>query len=128
MTPVFLSLKQVHQLHSIGLEDHGGSPGIRDPGLIESALASARNTFLYGGGDDFDVAATYAFHLAEAQAYIDGNKRVGIMAALTFLAMRGHKIVPSIAIQDRLYEAMIAIAKHDLDKTGLAVLLREILL
>jgi death-on-curing protein len=78
-------------------------------------LASARNTYLYGGGDDFEVAAAYAFHLAEAQAYLDGNKRVGIMAALTFLA-----------IQEQLYAAMIAIAKHELDKPGLAALLRKI--
>jgi death-on-curing protein len=123
---MFLTLEQVHRLHAIGLEDHGGSPGIRDPGFIESALASARNTFLYGGGDDFEVAAAYAFHLAEAQAYLDGNKRVGIMAALTFLAMQGHRRSPDIAIQEQLYAAMIAIAKHELDKPGLAALLRKI--
>ena len=110
----------------MGLEDHGGSPGIRDSGLIESALASAQNTFLYGGGDVFDVAASYAFHLAEAQAYLDGNKRVGIMAALAFLAMQGHQCQPDIGIQERLYDAMIAIATHDLDKVGLAALFREI--
>ncbi len=94
---MFFTLEQVHRLHAMGLEDHGGSPGIRDAGLIESALASAQNTFLYGGGDDFEVAAAYAFHLAEAQAYLDGNKRVGIMAALTFLAMQGHRCKPDIA-------------------------------
>ena len=123
---MFLTLEQVHRLHAIGLEDHGGSPGIRDLGLIESALASARNTYLYGGGDDFEVAAAYAFHLAEAQAYLDGNKRVGIMAALTFLAMQGHRRGPDIVIQEQLYTAMIAIAKHELDKPGLAALFREI--
>lgn len=86
---MLLTPEQVHRLHAIGLEDHGASPAVRDAGLIESALASAQNTFLYGGGDNFEVAAAYAFHLAEAQAYLDGNKRVGIMAALTFLAMQG---------------------------------------
>ena len=123
---MFLTLEQVHRLHAMGLEDHGGSPGIRDVGLIESALASAQNTFLYGGGDDFEVAAAYAFHLAEAQAYLDGNKRVGIMAALTFLAMQGYRRKPEIAIQEQLYAAMIAIAKHELDKPGLAALFRKI--
>ena len=123
---MFLTLEQVHRLHAMGLEDHGGSAGVRDAGLIESALASAQNTFLYGGGDDFEVAAAYAFHLAEAQAYLDGNKRVGIMAALTFLAMQGYRREPDIAIQEQLYTAMIAIATHDLDKPGLAALLREI--
>lgn len=123
---MFLTLEQVHRLHAIGLEDHGGSPGIRDLGLIESALASAQNTFLYGGGDEFEVAAAYAFHLAEAQAYLDGNKRVGIMAALTFLAMQGHRKRPSLTDQEQLYDAMIGIAKHELDKPGFAALLREI--
>lgn len=123
---MFLTLEQVHRLHAMGLEDHGGAAGVRDAGLIESALASAQNTFLYGGGDDFEVAAAYAFHLAEAQAYLDGNKRVGIMAALTFLAMKGHHRKPDIAIQEQLYAAMIAIAKHELDKPGLAALLRRI--
>ncbi len=123
---MFLTLEQVHRLHAIGLEDHGRSPGIRDASLIESALASAQNTSLYGGGDDFEVAEACAFHLAEAQAYLDGNKRVGIMAALTFLAMQGHRREPDIAIQEQLYAAMIAIATHDLDKPGLAALLRGI--
>ncbi len=123
---MFLTLEQVHRLHAMGLEDHGGSPGIRDAGLIESALASAKNTFLYGGGDDFEVAAAYAFHLAEAQAYLDGNKRVGITAALTFLAMQGYRRDPTIEIQEQLYAAMIAIATHELDKPGLAALLRGI--
>lgn len=123
---MFLTLEQVHRLHAMGLKDHGGSPGVRDAGLIESALASAQNTLLYGGGDDFEVAAAYAFHLAEAQAYLDGNKRVGIMAALTFLAMQGYRRESDIAIQEQLYAAMIAIATHDLDKPGLAALLREI--
>lgn len=89
-------------------------------------MASAQNTFLYGGGDDFEVAAAYAFHLTEAQAYLDGNKRVGIMAALTFLAMQGHRRERSIEVQEQLYAAMIAIATHDLDKPGLAALLRGI--
>jgi death-on-curing protein len=123
---MFLTLEQVHLLHAAGLQDHGGSNGVRDEGLIESALASAQNARLYGGGDDFDVAAAYAFHLAEAQAYLDGNKRVGIMAALTFLAMQGYQRTPGIPVQEQLYEAMIAIAKHELDKPGLAALLRGI--
>jgi death on curing protein len=123
---MFLTLEQVHLLHSMGLQDHGGSSGIRDEGLIESALASAQNVFLYVGGNCFDIAAAYAFHLAEAQAYLDGNKRVGIMAALTFLAIQGYQGRPSLLIQEKLYDAMIAIAKHELDKPGLAALFREI--
>ena len=122
---MFLSVEQIHRLHAIGLHDHGGSPGIRDSGLIESALASAQNAALYGGGDHFDIAAAYAFHLAQAQAYLDGNKRVGVMAALVFLSMQGYKHHPSVSDQDQLYNAMIGMATRDVDKAGLATLLRE---
>jgi hypothetical protein len=66
--PIFLSLDEVLQIHSRSLAEHGGTEGTRDPGLVESALGSAKNTFYYGGGDLFDVAGSYAFHLAEAQA------------------------------------------------------------
>ena len=62
-------------------EAHGGSDGMRDPGAVESALASAQNTWFYAGGDLFDIAATYAFHLAESQAFLDGNKRTAVVSA-----------------------------------------------
>jgi len=52
------------------LVEHRGSDGVRELGLVESALASARNTYLYGRGDLFDIAASYAFHIAEAQSYL----------------------------------------------------------
>lgn len=67
--PFFLSLKQVMVLHRRSLAEHGGVDGLRDPGAVESALASAKNTWLYAGGDTFDIAAAYAFHIAEAHAF-----------------------------------------------------------
>ena len=90
---IFLSLDEVHAIHARSLAEHGGSAGIRDSGLIESALASAKNTFHYANGDVFDVAASYAFHLAESQAFIDGNKRTGVVAAMVFLARSCRKTV-----------------------------------
>jgi death on curing protein len=78
---IFLKLDEVLQIHARSLAKHGGSDGIREPGLVASALASAENTFHYGRGDVFDIAATYAFHLAEAQAFTDGNKRTAVVAA-----------------------------------------------
>ena len=85
--PIFLSLEQVRLIHQRSLADHGGSEGTRDSGLVESALASAKNTFYYAPQDLFEIAASYAFHLAEAQAFIDGNKRTGVASAMVFLAM-----------------------------------------
>ena len=70
---IFLTLDEVFRIHARSLVEHGGSEGTRDPGLVESALASAKNIFYYAHGDVFDVAAGYAFHLAEAQAFVDGN-------------------------------------------------------
>ncbi len=120
----FLELDDVLALHRRGLERHGGMSGIRDMGLVESALGSAQNVYYYGGGDEFAVAAAYAFHLAESQAFFDGDKRVAISAAIMFLAHNGWHVPPSAA--DALYDAMIAIATHDLDKPGLAALLRKL--
>jgi death-on-curing protein len=109
-------------MHARSLAEHGGSDGLRDPGLVESALASARNTFLFGNGDVFDIAASYAFHLAEAQAFVDGNKRTGVSAALVFLARNGVYVQPS---KWELYTAMIQIAEKKLSKAGLAAIFRE---
>jgi death-on-curing protein len=73
--PTFLTLDEVFRIHARSVAEHGGSDGMRDPGLVESALASAKNIFYYARGDVFDVAAGYAFHLAESQAFVDGDKR-----------------------------------------------------
>lgn len=87
--PLFLELDEIFRIHERSLVEHGGSAGVRDVGLIESALGSAKNTFYYANGDLFDVAAIYAFHLAEAQAFIDGNKRTAVAAALVFSPATG---------------------------------------
>ena len=89
--PVFLSREVVQLVHRTSLEEFGGIEGIRDEGLIESALASAVNTYLYSGGDQFDIAAAYAFHLSESQGFLDGNKRTGLKAALLFLMGNGEE-------------------------------------
>ena len=120
--PVFLSLDEVLKIHTRSLAEHGGSEGIRDPGLVESALASAKNTFYYGHGDLFDVAASYAFHLAESQAFLDGNKRTAVAAAMVFLALNGTYAQPA---KWELYLAMIKVAEKKLTKTDLAAIFRK---
>ena len=119
--PRFLTRAQVELLHDESLARFGGIAGIGDPGLVDSAIASAQNTYFYGQGDLFDVAAAYAFHIAEAQAFNDGNKRTGVLAALTFLDGNGCYKKPDA---DSLYNAMIAVANKRLTKAGLAQLLR----
>ena len=120
--PEFLSSEIVFRLHAASLRRFGGTEGVRDIGLIESALGSAMNTFHYGNGDLFDIAASYAFHLAQAQAFLDGNKRTAVITALTFLELNGVSRMPA---NMEIYEAMIAIAESRLDKTGLAALFRK---
>jgi death-on-curing protein len=120
--PDFLSLDEVLRIHARSLAEHGGMEGIRDAGLVDSALASAKNAFYYGGGDWFDVAATYAYHLAESQAFIDGNKRTAVASALVFLALNGVYAQPP---KWELYLAMIDVAKKKLSKAELAAVFRR---
>lgn len=121
--PIFLTRRQVERLHDEALIRWGGSEGIGDSGLIDSALASAQNAFWYGHGDEFDIAAAYAFHIAEAQAFVDGNKRTGVAAALTFLELNGRYRRPD---EDEFYQAMIAIAEKRMKKVDLAAYLRRL--
>ena len=71
--PRFLSLDEVLYLHDESLARFGGIAGIGNPGLIGSALGSAQNAFWYGRGNVFEIAAAYAFHIAESQAFNDGT-------------------------------------------------------
>jgi len=123
--PVFLSVEEVLEIQEVMLETHGGQAGIRDRSALESAVGMPAQTF---GGEFvhasvFEMAAAYAFHIAENQPFVDGNKRTGLAAALTSLRLNGVSIVdPS----GRLYAAMIAFATHQLDKSGLAKLFGEL--
>jgi death-on-curing protein len=120
--PIFLTLDEVLKIHARSLAEHGGSEGVRDSGLVESALASARNTFHYANGDLFDVAASYAFHIAEAQAFIDGNKRTAVAAAMVFLVRNGAYVQPA---PWELYLAMIDLAEKKKTKLDIAELFRK---
>ena len=121
--PNFLSVARVELLHQKSIDRFGGTQGIRDRGLFESAINQPKHTFHYAHGDLFDIAAAYAFHIAEAQACLDGNKRTDVAAALAFLELNG---VSSDFDSLPLYEAMIAVAKKEMDKAELAVKLRKL--
>jgi death-on-curing protein len=120
--PVFLSREKVMQLHRISLEQHGGLDGLREPGLLDSALMQPEATYFYGQGDLAAIAAAYAFHIAQNQPFIDGNKRTAMASALTFLEGNGIDIEKYDGAQ--LYDAMIGIAEKRLDKAGLAAIFR----
>lgn len=85
----FPKLKTVLIFHRKQIGRYGGSDGLRDQGALESALAAAQNRYAYEGADLAVCAATYAYHLSQAHAFIDGNKRIAWGAALLFLEMNG---------------------------------------
>ena len=121
--PVFLSREQVLRLHLESLRRHGGLDGLREPGLFDSALMQPEAAFHYGQGDLAAIAAAYAYHIAQSQPFIDGNKRTAIGAALTFLELNGVDV--ALYEQTVLYDAMIGIAEKRLDKAGLAEVFRR---
>jgi death-on-curing protein len=87
--PIFLSREFVDDIHKRQIDEYGGLHGLRDDGALESAIAQPLNVYYYGDGDLFEIAGAYAFHIAESQAYLDGNKRTGSRAALGFLEVNG---------------------------------------
>lgn len=123
--PEFLEVEDVLDLHAQQLVIYGGGFGVRDQSLLESAVAMPKAGF--GGqfvhGDLFEMAAAYAFHIAQNQPFIDGNKRTALLAALVFLDLNGVVIKDP---QEVLYDAMIAIAERRLGKVELAKVLREL--
>ena len=99
--------------------------GLRSEDALESAIAQPLNVYLYGNGDLYEIAAAYAFHIAESQAYLDGNKRTGVQAAVDFLEINCINTDP--LPEAAMYGAMIRVANHGLNRSGLAALLREVL-
>lgn len=124
--PQFLTRAEVDELHADSLREFGGIAGVRDDSLVESALGAAVNEHFYGGGDVFTVAAAYAFHLAQNQAFLDGNKRTATASALIFLAMNGHMTHHTAGERRSIYDALIAIAERRMSKAELAALFRRL--
>ncbi len=94
MDPTFLGLEEVLKIHHDQIERYGGDPGIRDMGLLQSALALPQAAFggQYLHGDLFEMAAAYLFHITGNHPFVDGNKRTGAVAALVFLILNGVQI------------------------------------
>jgi death-on-curing protein len=91
--PVWLSRSIVDFIHAGTIEEHGGRLGVRDEGLIEAALERPRNKRAYDSAADLaDLAAAYAYGLVKNHGFVDGNKRVALMAAYTFLGLNGHEL------------------------------------
>jgi len=123
--PFYISLDVVLEIHQRQLKAFGGADGIRNRSGLEAAIESPKATF---DGKDlyptvFLKAAAYAYHLAESQAFVDGNKRAALDVALTFLAINGFEIEDE---QMELYDAMISIAEKKMSKEQLAELFEKL--
>ena len=104
-------------VHAEQIAEHGGSDGIRDRGLLSSALARPHNITGYGMPTVFDLAAAYAFGIMQNHPFIDGNKRTGFLAVYVFLALNGWKL---IAAEASAVEAALALASGRMSEAEFA--------
>lgn len=121
----FLSVEVVIGLHRFQLELYGGGAGLRDRGLLESALAQPQASFggVYVHEGLFAMAAAYLFHIVSNHPFVDGNKRAGLLAALTFLHLNGMALKGD---SEALYALTMGVAEGRLDKQAVAAELKRI--
>ena len=118
MDPLFLTLDEVLEIHAQQIELYGGSDGVRDPAGLESAVATPMATF---GGEFLhstipSMAAAYLFHICQNHAFVDGNKRTGANAAITFLLINDWELDFS---EDELVDLVLSVASGTTSKSAL---------
>ena len=124
MNPEFLDIDDVIEIHKLQLAEFGGLDGIRGLELLDSAIAQPKASF--GGQflhEDLFAMAAYLFHIVTNHAFLDGNKRTALVAALTFLDINGHPIGDPSSL---LYNATMDVAEGRLGKDELADLFRTL--
>jgi death-on-curing protein len=119
-----LTLDEVLAIHAHQIDRYGGALGIRDRGLLESALAMAEATF---SGEDLhptlhEKAAAYLFHLVKNHPFVDGNKRVGLAVCLVFLRLNGVRVRAS---DSELVDLVLGTIENRISKADIAVFLRD---
>ena len=124
--PLFLTLAEVIEIHKDQVTQYGGTLGLRDMGLLQSAIAQPEGSFSgrWLHEDIFSMAAAYAFHICQNHPFLDGNKRTALASALVFLEMN------NVSIHDpkrELLKAMLEMAGGKLKKQQFAGTLRNLL-
>ncbi len=120
--PRWLTREAIEIIHDEQLTEHGGAEGIRDLGLLESAIAGPQNLFAYGEGDFCAIAAAYANGIVRIHPFVDGNKRTGFLAAYTCLDLNGLVLIAPDA------EAVVMtldLAAGEMPEEGFAAWLRD---
>lgn len=110
---VFLRKQEVIDIQNRLIEEFGGSHGLRDGGALESALGAVENRAFYENADLAICAATYAYHLTQAHAFIDGNKRVAAAVAEVFVELNGGQLE---ATNDEIVTLFLKIAAGELSR------------
>ena len=123
MEPIFLRVEEVIEIHAELIEEFGGSHGLRDRGLLESAvhepMAQFGGQFLHA--DLIEMAAAYLFHLVKNHPFVDGNKRIGAAAASVFLRMNDVQLV---AVEPEFSDLVLAVAQSLAGKKEIIAFLR----
>lgn len=122
MTWRWIDRRALELLHDESLAEHGGGTGLRDEGLLESALSRPRNLVAYGKPDIADLAAAYGTGLIRNHPFVDGNKRAGFLAVGLFLALNGYRLA---ATQADATLTVLALAAGDLDEGAFAEWIRR---
>ncbi|MBN2691660.1 MAG: type II toxin-antitoxin system death-on-curing family toxin [Burkholderiaceae bacterium] len=117
----FVDRRALLLLHDESLAEHGGAPGLRDEGLLDSALARPLNLVAYGEPDLAALAAAYGVGLAKNHAFVDGNKRAAFLAVGLFLALNGQRLA---ATQADATLTMLSVASGDLSEDAFAAWIR----
>lgn len=120
--PIWLTLQLVVSFHDEQLREFGGPPGMRDVGMLESALGRPQNKWSFGEQDLAVLAAAYAFGIARNHPFVDGNKRAALLSVVTFLGLNGINFLADNA------EAVVMIqdlAAGEIDEYGLSRWIRD---
>jgi death-on-curing protein len=120
--PVWVETDVVLAIHDEQLSEHGGLPGVRDMGLLRSALDRPRNLFAYEGADLIGLAAAYGFGIARNHPFNDGNKRVSAVVTEVFLALNGLELTAS---DDDVVATWLALAAGAIDESQFGTWLRD---
>jgi death-on-curing protein len=122
--PRWIEDNVVAAIHSRQLAEHSGLDGVRDPGMLTSALARPKNAFAYSQPkpDIPALAAAYAFGIIKNHPFVDGNKRTAYVLCRTFLILNGHDVD---ATEVEKYETFLSVAEGNLDKQQLAAWIRS---
>lgn len=119
---IWVALDVAIAAHAEQIAEHGGGEGIREAGLLDSAMARPQNLALYGDPDVSELAASYAFGIARNHPFVDGNKRTAAVVSETFLVLNGHVLTATDA---ELVITFVALAAGELSEDELTTWFRD---